>query len=146
MTSIHKLTRQIKKLSTFLVLVVSYHCRLLLYMYVSRRDRSFTVCVIHYLFWAAQCEFKSSYIQLSPSKGLSTTQGFWFFSQHSILCVCVRAHTHSGHRSASLCQTEKHVCVLAQTQSEKKLFCAAWEEMQGYFQFTLTKSIAFFKH
>lgn len=46
MTSIHKLTRQIKKLSTFLVLVVSYHCLLVLYMYVSRKDRRFTEFVI----------------------------------------------------------------------------------------------------
>lgn len=75
MTSIHKLTRQIKKLSTFLVLVVSYHCLLVLYMYASRKDRSFTEFVIHGTSGQLSIGY-SFYVQFFFCKNLSHREVF----------------------------------------------------------------------
>lgn len=61
------------------------------------------------------------------------------------MCVFVCVHTLSTEVPHSVRQ--RSMCVfLLRLKVKKKLFCAAWEEMQGYFQFTLTKSVAFFKH
>lgn len=80
MTSIHKLTRQIKKLSTFLVLVVSYHCLLVLYMYVSRKDRSFTEFVIQGTSGQLSIGLRASMSRFFVCKGLSYREVLPVFS------------------------------------------------------------------
>lgn len=79
MTSIHKLTRQIKKLSTFLVLVVSYHCLLVLYMYVSRKDRRFTEFVIQGISGQLNIGLRGSVCSFFVCKALSYIEVFLVF-------------------------------------------------------------------